>query len=542
MKNAKIILTGCLISITLLGNVFSQIENGPNSISIKNLTREIPENGDLTALSNNNSVITITNCWISLMDRHINSHFPDYTPVLNEAGNKMFFTSRRSENTGNGKTIDGVFKPEDIYFSEKNDQGVWGRTKKISGKVNTTRNEAITWLSSDGKKMILYRNGDLFESELIENAWTKPTSIRAINSNYRETHASYSPDGNTIYFTTDDPTLAIVGGLDICMVKRDSLGDWGEPTLVRNVNSTLNEESPTLLADGKTFYFSSEGFSSMGGYDIFTSQLVNESFTEPENIGFPINTVRNEPFISIIDGGKKAFSSSDGGKKNEDQNIYEITFLNFVKVPLLVEVYDVDTKQLINSEIKLVDAKQKDDFIPIDNPTNGIFNASNLSLETHYTIYAGAKNYESTELTFSTANMPQFSPDTFCLVQKIYLKANSKEMVVNRILKNTIYFDYDKSELNLMALKVTEDILTVLEKNPTSKIIIHAHTDNTGDNMANYQLSDQRGNSVTNWFIQHGIDVSRILVNGYGEEEPIMENDTDSNKAESRRAEIEIIF
>lgn len=543
MKIQSILIPALLVTSLSLAAQKSTKPFGSNSIDlirpIEGSVQNIRENVDP---NNNIDQFTFVNCWIVPM-HNFNSKFPEYTPVFAGKTHTMFFTGRRSDNIGNKKTIDPTYKAEDIYFSTKDSDGKWSNASKVHGKINTSKNEAITWIAADGKKMILCQNEDLFESTLANGEWTKPEPMTMINSDYRETHASYSPDGNTIYFTTNNPEEATVGGMDICMIQRDpSTGTWGTPQIVPGINSKLNEEDPTLMQDGKTFYFSSQGFLSMGGYDIFTSTLSKGSFSAPKNLGFPVNTEANEPFISFSDDGAKAYMSSDRGETKE-QNIYEVTFLDFIKIPLLIEVYDATTNELINSEVKLVNAKKSDQPVYCDNVTRGVFSADGLDLETHYVINVESKDHAGQEIILSTSGYKQFDADTFKIVQKVYLQPNKIEKLVpTDLLTNRVHFDFGKATLTHHSLLVVEKIKTFLSENPDAQIVIYGHTDNVGSTQLNSILSQKRGNAVAEWFVQNGIDMSRIQVVGHGEDKPWMENETDGGRAKNRRAEIEIVF
>lgn len=543
MKIQSIIIPALLVSSLSLAAQKSTKPFGSNSVD---LLRPTGGSTIYTRYSvdpdKNKDPFNFVNCWIEPMSS-FNSKFPEYTPVYSSSTHTMFFTARRQENIGNKKTIDLTYKAEDIYFSTKDSDGKWSKVSKVYGKINTSKNEAITWISADGKKMILCQNEDLFESKFLNGEWTKPEPISLINSGYRETHASYSADGNTIYFTTNNPELATVGGMDICMIECDpSTGNWGTPQIVPNINSSLNEDDPTLMADGKTLYFSSQGFSSIGGYDIFSSILRKDGFSAPKNLGFPINTEANEPFISVADDGKRAFISSDRGESKE-QNIYEVTFLDQIKVPMLVEVYDSKTNQLINSDIKLIDVKKSEELIYMDNVTRGVFATDDLNLETHYRLNVTAKEYEGQELVVSTSGYGKFDPDTFKLIEKVYLTPSpiSKEVPTD-LLMNLVHFDFGKASLSLHSIAIVEKIKTFLLENPDAQITINGHTDNKGSNDLNLILSQKRGNAVADWFKQNGIDMSRITVIGHGEEKPIMDNATEKGRTNNRRAEIEVVF
>jgi len=537
MKPFAIIIS--TLTITSLQLVAQKSTHQHNNLLDLHRANENTIEGTKRIVNHEITNVPVINCWIKPMGTTINSEYPEYTPVLNANSNTMVFTSRRENNTGNKKTIDGNYKAEDIYITTKNNNGEWNQAAKLTANINTNKNEAVTWISKNGDDMILCKEEDLYESYLVNGVWSKPTPISMINSTYRETHASYSPDGNTIYFTTDNPEIATIGGLDICKIEKDPSGEWKKPVLVENINSPLNEDDPTLMADGKTLYFSSQGFESLGGYDMFKTTLNNEmEFSQPQNLGFPLNTEANEPFMSITADGKKAYLSSDRGEDGE-QNIYEIIFQDKIKVSLLVEVYDIDTKQLINSNVTVTNVKNKTN-VYMDNATTGVFGNTDIELNTFYHFTASAKGYSTADTNLNTIPIQEFNPDTFRYVQKIYLKADKKEMDIN--FDKTVHFEYGKFDMIPSSILIVNKIKEVLSNNPGLTIIINAHTDNVGSENFNYTLSNKRGNAVLQWFVNNGIDANRITVKGFGEDKPMVKNDTDADRAKNRRAEIEFII
>ena len=262
------------------------------------------------------------------MGPEINSRYPDYTAAVSSTEDMIVFTSRRAGSTGGAIDLDSPFEREDIYYSTKNEDGTWNTAKKIKGDVNSGDHDAVVWLSPKGDKLIIYRynkndNGDLYESEFKNDSWTAPEPMKMINSKFRETHACYSPDGNTIYYTTANPKYANKGGIDICLVAKDANGKWSEPKGIDEINTIYNEESPFIKSDGKTFYFSSQGHTSIGGFDIFKCEIDAGKFTTPKNVGFPINSTSNDVFIFFTEDGKKAFFDSDR-KGGQGERIYSV--------------------------------------------------------------------------------------------------------------------------------------------------------------------------------------------------------------------------
>lgn len=272
----------------------------------------------------------------------LNSEFPDYKPVVNADESSIIFTSRRSDVTGQKKDIDGKYF-EDIYISQRNSFGYWEQATKVTQNVNTEDHEASVGLSADGRKLLFYKgdknSGNLFSSFLEGETWGTPVAIdngQTINTKKAwETSASMNLDETEIYFTSD--RKGGKGGLDIYKSKKLANGEWGNPVAQEALNTPFDEESPFIHPDGKTLYFSSNGNGSTGGYDIFRTTLENGQWTNPVNMGYPINTVYNDLYFSLTVDGKKAYfsSSRNGGEGAED--IFSVSLDEDVRPLVLIK-------------------------------------------------------------------------------------------------------------------------------------------------------------------------------------------------------------
>jgi outer membrane protein OmpA-like peptidoglycan-associated protein/tetratricopeptide (TPR) repeat protein len=389
------------------------------------------------------------------MGDHVNGKYPDYAAVVNADENVIIFTSRRTGSTGG--FVDGFdpFEREDIYYSTRNEDGTWQTAKKINGEVNSNEHDAAAWLSPKGDKLIVYRStnasrGELYESELKGSTWSNPVEMKMINSKYDETHACYSPDGNTIYFTTNNPKYATKGGFDICMVTKDANGEWGTPKEIDILNTIYNEDNPFIKSDGTTLYFASEGHTSIGGFDIFKCTIVNGAVSNLQNVGFPINSTSNDRFIFFTEDGKKAFLDSDRKGGQGEKDIYEMYILDAIKLPLLVEVYDERTNQLISSDLSVIETG----YIPveIDMKNNELGKYSSLiGVSKYYTVDARAEGYESKKVKFNTRfeKIPDF--DTIVVKQKIYLKPTFAPIVMKCDLKDKKTLSVVNGEVEITA-------------------------------------------------------------------------------------------
>jgi hypothetical protein len=258
--------------------------------------------------------VTIVN-----MGDSVNSSYPDYSPVMSVDENTIIFTSRRFGQVG----IDGQYY-EDILISEKKEDGTWTTAHPISPYINTVTNEASISLSTDGNILFIYRDdngGDIYSATMQNGAWMSPVPMGGdINSKYWETHACLSADGNTLYFVSDRP--GGFGGRDIYRCVRLPNGNWSKAlNLGPTVNTPADEDAPFIHPDQRTLYFSSKGHKSMGGFDVFfTAKNDSGAWTEPINLGYPINTPDDDIFFMTSPDGKRAYLSSvrQGGLGDKD--------------------------------------------------------------------------------------------------------------------------------------------------------------------------------------------------------------------------------
>lgn len=269
------------------------------------------------------------NVQISNMGDSINSEWPDFSPVLSADERTMIYTTRRPTGTGGEKTPEGQYF-EDIVVSYKDDNGKWSKPVSLSEYVNTNGHEASVSLSPDGQTLIVFRddagNGNIYFTQWDGKTWGGIQSFGSdINTKYWEPHACLNVDGTVLYFTSDRPGGK--GGRDIYRSVKLPNGKWSKAqNLGGSVNTEYDEDSPFMHPDGKMFFFASKGHKTMGGFDLMYSIIDEEGkFSEPINLGHPINTPDDDVFYSTSPDGKRAYFSSakDGGFGEKD--IYLIT-------------------------------------------------------------------------------------------------------------------------------------------------------------------------------------------------------------------------
>ncbi|MFT4681719.1 MAG: outer membrane protein OmpA-like peptidoglycan-associated protein [Granulosicoccus sp.] len=260
------------------------------------------------------------NVKIVKMSAGINSRYEDFCPVISADQKTLIFTSRRETGTGQEMTETGEYF-DDIFVCKKVGDN-WSKPASIGPNINTEDHEAAIGLSPDGQTLYIYKDMDIYSSVLQDNEWSKPEKVGSdINTGSWETHATVSADGNLLIFTSDRPGGK--GGRDLYFSKRLPNGEWG---LAQNMGDSLNtpyaEESPFIAVDGNSLIFSSEGHRSMGGFDLFRSELIDGVWGSPKNVGYPINSPLNDMFFVTTPDGRNAYYSSVRSIGKGRQDIY----------------------------------------------------------------------------------------------------------------------------------------------------------------------------------------------------------------------------
>lgn len=267
------------------------------------------------------------------MGSAINSPAHDYCPLVTADASTIYFTSRRPGTMGGQQDESGQYY-EDIYTAQRKDD-MWTRAINIQAPVNSAMQDATVGLSPDGNEMIIYRasdlvpDGDLFITQKAQGVWGMPERMTdQINSKAHEPSATISPDGSEIYFSSDRP--GGFGGRDLYRIRRLPNGQWSLPlNLGPKINTRYDEDAPFMHSDGTTLFFSSNGHKTMGGFDIFKAGLLDPDMNvwdEPENMGYPLNTVNDDIYFCLSEDGQTGYFSSERAGGLGGQDIYEVVF------------------------------------------------------------------------------------------------------------------------------------------------------------------------------------------------------------------------
>ena len=346
---------------------------------------------------------------IENIGRPVNSMHSEYVPVISADESILIFTYRGSKSTGGRQNEYAEPDPkgkfyEDVFMSVKIGTENWSDPERIGENINTHGHDASLALSANGQKLFVYKDtegtsGDIYVSELEGYTWTLPSRLDTnINTEAWEGGVSLSADENTLYFASE-----MEGGYgmrDIYKSKRKSDGTWGIPeNMGPKINTPYNDESPFIHPDSRTLFFSSQGHSSMGGYDVFrTLKISDTSWTNPENIGYPINTTGDHKYYVLSADGQRGYYSSAKMGGYGQYDIYIVHLGDIAKSRQLVLV-----KGVVTANDSLVEATINVEYAKTRLPYEGQFK-SNSATGKYIVILPGGNDYN---LTF---NVPGFPP------------------------------------------------------------------------------------------------------------------------------------
>lgn len=271
-------------------------------------------------------------CHISNLTDSVNSPEADYSPVISADESVIIFTSRREGTGGKTNVTPDLLFFEDLWVSYQGKYGTWTKAKGLSRQINTDGNEATIGLSADGSQLYVYRDdkgdGNIYISKLEGEHWNVPNKLedQNVNTTAWEPSACVSPDGNTMYFVSN--RSGGEGGRDIYRCRRLPNRTWSEPeNLGPTINTPFDEDAPFMHPDGSTFIFSSNGHNSIGGFDVFTSTLTGENtWSQPTNIGYPVNTTDDDIYFVISSDGRRGYYASLRPEGKGEKDLYMVSF------------------------------------------------------------------------------------------------------------------------------------------------------------------------------------------------------------------------
>lgn len=495
-----------------------------------------------------------------------NSAQNDFAPVW-YFDNRLVFTSDRNMGAGKENYLWTGNKFMDIFISESNSAS----PQTFDSQWNTSGNEGTPCFNKSGTEAFFvravgaYKGDDAFckiyftEKGRTDALWSVPVPLPFQKEKINYFHPMLSPDGNTLFYSCNDPEGW--GGFDLWSVQRNAKSEtgWDEPkVLPRSINTSQNELFPVFDAD--TLYFASDGHTGMGGLDIFRTYRFDKStWSPPYNLKSPINSGADD-FTFLVDPksvaeGKKASRPGEliragyftSNRKAADARGGDDIFRFEQRIPppkppkadtlpakplaykFILDVYVLEKifsepnnpnskilgrKPLAGAFVKAEGGGKKPTFTVKE---DGLFRLE-LAENTDYLFNAGLEGYLSNTAKFSTKGIAK---DPANPVQTFEIELVLDQIYRNReIVLENIYYDYDKWDIRPDAEPTLNRLAEVLKENARINIQLGSHTDCRGNDAYNQTLSQRRAQSAVNYLISKGIDPARLSAKGYGESQP----------------------
>lgn len=420
------------------------------------------------------------------LGEQINTEFTDFNPVVSADENIMvFMTALKFYNA--------------LKYSKKVD-GKWTEPINITPEIQSDGNQFANCLSKDGMQLFLNMednfNSDILFSSYQNGRWEKSELLnKNINTKFWESHASISPDGESLYFASNKKDG--FGEMDIYVSHKDQAGDWGAASnLGSAINTELNEDHPFLSEDGKVLYFASQGHFNIGGYDIFKSeQMADGNWAKPINIGYPVNTTDDDLFFYPSGNGKYGYQARFADNNFGLRDIYR--------------------------------------FELFDN-------------EADYLAALRQKSEETTEPGIEAGKEVVVEEVTKEVTEEVG-EVVKPEQETKIVFLRTIFFDFDKFSLTNQSKATLDNLTDIMKLFPEMHILAIGHTDAIGADSYNINLSKKRADSAIGYLQTKGIESSRLQIKALGESEHIAINqnpdgsDNPEGRKFNRRVEFKVI-
>ena len=513
-----------------------------------------PSNDTLGALvpQKDNIITSSTILQIENLGTKINTSLPELRPTISADGNLLFFiVQNHPENT----KYHSVRNSQDIWFSERDKDGNWSKAVHLGEPLNTYYYNAVFWISPDNNRILIrnaFDNGNYAGNGISmcylkkDGYWSRPQMLNIENfSKYdrgNQNGAVMGHDGQTLLFYMTEEKGGYLNDLYVSFLEED--GWWSEPkSLGKKINlKKYNETTPYLAPDGVTLYFSSDRKGGLGENDIWMAKRLDstwQNWTDPVNLGSPINTPATEAFFTLDAGGEYAYMSTELDSHGES-DIVRIKLLEREKPdPVIMvsgNVYNKKTNQPLSAS--LIYETLPEGTIAgnaISNPADGSFNIV-LPYDKNYSIRAQADKFFAIS---ENLNLDSLVKEGYKVIHKdLYMVPIEIGSVVRL---NNVFFDFDKWDLRAESHLELKRVVKLLNENPDIIIEMSAHTDSRGSEEYNFTLSNKRARSVMEYILSQGISPNRITSQGYGETKPVVENDTDENRQLNRRVEFTIL-
>jgi len=479
-------------------------------------------------------------------DSLLNNGSSSFAVNYMDYNNIILSSARNTSIEDKENDIDGSLL-SDIFTMRKNGD-CWEEVHSLMGEPNTTQHEGAASVGDDKKTMYFTRwyvdnkkEASIFVTKWFVDKWMLPRKLgAAVNvKGYTSSHPYISKNNKTLFFASDRPGGH--GGMDIWYCKIDRKGKTSDPiNLGPNINSAEDEITPFYHEATSVLYFSSTGHKNIGGYDVFKAKynLENNYAGYPENMGYPINSAKNDKYFVLNELQTNGFLTSNRGgcEDCDDSHCNQIYTMVKEENEFLLSGYVLDAltdEEIPNAKITIKDVLGGFEDYTFETDQNGYYEMP-LSPEMHIFLKAQKIDYfadANVQSTIGVVESEEYTIDFFLS------KIPYKEIAIPGIL-----YDYDKATLRPESMIVLDSLVDFLLVNNNLIIEISSHTDEHGSDSYNNKLSQERAQSVVNYLIENEIPMERLIAKGYGKNIPIVKNSTtEADDQKNRRTSFRIL-
>ena len=462
----------------------------------------------------------------NIQNLSINSEVSDFGGTLQDG--KLYITSARNSKRKTYGWNDEPFL--DIYTSTIDSEGAFQVPAIIEKNINTKYHEGTVSFSPDGNTMYFSRESyyekvferdsltkykisvlNLYKSVKQQGQWSEAEAVSLNGDSYSVKNPTVSADGSTLYFASDK--TGGYGKFDIYSAPIDADGSVGEATNMGQKLNTEGQEMFPFISSTNTLYFSSNGHLGLGGLDVFFAKGVDGKVGPVRNIGIPVNGNTDDFAFSINEETKEGFVSSnrEGGKGSDD--IYALKRLHPIcDVLMTITVKDSETGLIIEgATVAIKDTEGSVFGTKISNAEGIVEYIIECDVDT---LITGSKvDYENGMTSVAGTTEEE-------VYAELRLAPIENIILANKIILNPIYFDFDKSNITAQAAFELDKLVQLMTKYQSIVISAESHTDSRGSASYNLSLSDRRAKTTAQYVISKGIDASRITGTGKGETTP----------------------
>ncbi|MEZ5071853.1 MAG: OmpA family protein [Bacteroidales bacterium] len=451
-----------------------------------------------------------------------------------------------------------------VEYAYIQEDGTWSVPRDLSPEIVSDGNMDVVGLSADGKTMLLAVydefDSDIYTSVLENSVWSAAVPLdKPVNSRFYESHATFSPDGNKLFFSSNRSSSD--GGMDIFVSGKQADGTWGEPVnLGPGVNTDLNDEAPFLSPDGKRLYFSSQGHETIGGFDVFYSDLqADGTWGKAQNLGYPLNSTDDDFSFTPL----ALETERNGMVYAKGVDAYDLYRIEFIDLDATAQQVDLTYPPVATSRTETEVAEAPQPVVPeqpvVQEPVAEQPVAEEVAVAEPAEEAVVAEPKEEMAVAEPAEEVaeqpakplepeatpePEVEPEPEVAPEPVATPEPTTPAVPERYLVKPVFFAFDSDELSRTAKNKLDELAGLMTQFPALKLEVIGHTDALGSEEYNDALSIRRANAVRDYLIAGGVSDSRLVVRGMSERSPVARNRTrnDQDAPEGRKLNRRVQF